>query len=106
MLTKVRGRRSSPVVQRYATYGLFGGLLTGLLIGVLAAGPYFYVWPVGRSLLVVVALALLGSVVGRWAIGFVMAIMSAGGTASEPPGEDGTAACGGGAEAARAGEVE
>ena len=72
------GKRERYIFRRYARNGLFAGSLVGLLVGVLVSGPNFYVWAVSRSLMVVFASVLLGAVVGRLAVGLVLAFTSSG----------------------------
>jgi len=63
-----RDTQAGPVVRRYETYGLVGGLAIGALLGVLYSGPNFHAWPAAISLLIVFGSAAIGGVVGFLAI--------------------------------------
>lgn len=49
-------------------YGLFGGLGTGLLVGVFISGPNFYVWPASTSLAVIGASIAVGGFIGSFVV--------------------------------------
>jgi hypothetical protein len=52
------------VLSRFESYGLWGGLGLGLLVGVLASGPNFHDRTIGTSLLVIAVGAIVGAVIG------------------------------------------
>ena len=56
---------SSVVLARYARYGLLGGLLLGMVVGVVAVGPYFYAWPGIRSASAIAGACVFGALAGR-----------------------------------------
>jgi hypothetical protein len=71
----------TPVLRRYEGYGLLGGLAIGLLIGVLIAGPHFFEWPVGESLVAVFGSAALCAGIGWLALGIEVGTLARGGVA-------------------------
>jgi hypothetical protein len=71
--TETQGEK---VVYSYATYGLFGGLLFGLLIGLFISGPNFAEWSALRSVLVIFGSGFVGGL-----LGYVLPSLAVGSTA-------------------------
>jgi hypothetical protein len=65
-----------------------GGAIAGLLIGIVAAGPYFYVWPLGRSAGVLVGLSLLGALVGWLVLSMALGLLLGGVQQEHSQGEE------------------
>jgi hypothetical protein len=64
------------VVYSYASYGLLGGLLLGLLTGIFISGPNFAEWSALRSVLVMFGSGFIGGL-----LGYVIPSLAVGSTA-------------------------
>jgi hypothetical protein len=65
---------ANPRLSRLRPLALVGGCLAGLLIGMVAAAPQFYSWPAGRSIAVVAGGAVLGTLVGWFALSIALGL--------------------------------
>lgn len=84
---KTREALGTPVLRRYAAYGLLGGLAIGLLMGVVLSGPHFFEWPVGQSLAVVFGSAAICAGIGwAFALGGGVGTLTGGGMATKDGG--------------------
>ncbi len=80
---------SSVVLARYARHGLLGGLLLGLVVGVVAVGPYFYVWPGIRSASAIAGAGVFGALAGRAAAWLALSFLVHGVSPGTTEHEDG-----------------
>jgi len=60
--TPEQGTRS--ILHRFATYGVFAGLVIGLLCGVLVSGPHFQDWTLTKCLWMIFGWGVGGAVGG------------------------------------------
>ena len=65
-------RRAAPVVERYRSIGLFGGLLVGGVAGVMVAGPFLHEWSFLKSAVTVLGCFSLGGLLGYGAAALVI----------------------------------
>ena len=63
-------------IDKYQTYGLFGGAALGGVVGVLVSGPNFFVWTPAQSIGVIAGFAIAAA-----AIGYLLAGLAVGGLA-------------------------
>ncbi len=68
--------RGRAILDRFQSYGFWGGLILGLVVGVLISGPKFRDWPLSTLLMVIAACGIAGA-----AIGFFAGPMAMGSTA-------------------------
>ncbi len=65
------------VIPKYEGYGFVGGVGLGLIVGVMVAGPSFYIWPFSNTVW-----TIIGSVVCGGVLGFVADAIAVGSQAS------------------------
>jgi hypothetical protein len=71
---------AEPVRRRFAKYGVVGGVLVGVLLGVVYSGPHIRDWELGATLLVTLGFAVGGLLLGYIAEVAAKASMADGGT--------------------------
>lgn len=64
---------------KFRSFGLLGGVVGGLLVGVLISGPHFYEWPVRYSLSVVLLSGVGGALMGWFCLAIAAGSVAGGG---------------------------